>query len=328
MQARIAFWFSLLSKLLSVGFSLRQSVQFSQRVMPKDKPWLTEVEHALAGGASFAQAVQKIVNADLHVQLLLAEQHGQLGVTLNELGSFLQAQQRQRRKLFALLQYPVLLLLLLGTMAVALGIFVYPELRTWQGGSQSSIWHFFPWQSVIAFFVAFLLVLGLAHHRNWRKKDVEGRVRERCRWPIVGKMYRQYYGYYLISTAAMLLSHGLSLKECCEVAASFDSDSLLSWWGCRLSKNSHRDSDLIEAVEGCPYLPAELSIFLQQGLSQERLANELTVFGQLLFKRLLATIERLLVFVQPVMFLLVAVMIVGMYLSILLPIYHSLQGVY
>lgn len=296
--------------------------------MPKDKPWLVKVEHDLAGGFSFAEAVQDIVNADLHVQLLLAEQHGQLGVTLNELGSFLQAQQRQRRKLFALLQYPVLLLLLLGTMAVALGIFVYPELRTWQGNSQPSIWHLFPWKSVIAFFLAFLAVLGLAYHRNWRKKDVEGRVRERCHWPIIGKMYRQYYGYYLISTAAMLLSHGLSLKECCQVAASFDNDSLLSWWGCHLSKNSHQDSDLIEAVEGCPYLPAELSIFLQQGLSQERLANELTVFGQLLFRRLLTTIERLLVFVQPVMFLLVAMMIVGMYLSILLPIYHSLQGVY
>lgn len=326
-SSKIATWFSLLAKLLSVGFSLRQSVQFSQRVMPKEKAWLAQVEKSLIDGDSFANSVHQLVNPDLYVQLLLAEQHGQLGATLSELGDFLQAQQRQRRKLFALLQYPVLLLVLLGGMATALSIFVFPELRTWQGKQSRGGWQTVPWQGILAFLATFLFVAIISYFMRWQKKDVEARVRERCRWPIVGKMYRQYYGYYLVSTMAMLLGHGLSLKECCQVAAAFDSNSLLSWWGKCLASVNENDDHISDVIDHCPYLPAELAIFLQQGLTKDQLAEELAVFGHLLFKRLLATIESLLVFVQPVMFMLVAILIVGMYLSILLPIYHSLQGV-
>ncbi len=296
--------------------------------MPKDRFWLKRVERALTNGDSFATAVNEMVNADLYVQLVLAEQHGQLGSTLAELGDFLLAQQRQRRKLIALLQYPILLIFLLGAMMVALGIFVYPELRTWQGNQLSSHWQIIPWQGIAAFLVGFVIIYLFAYYLRWQKKDVESRVRARCSWPVVGKMYRQYYGYYLVSTMAMLLGHGLSLRECCQVATSFNNNSLLCWWGQRLSSINEGGRSMVKLVDNCPYLPAELTIFLQQGLTQERLADELAVFGHLLFQRLLETIERLLVFVQPLMFLIVAIMIIGMYMSILLPIYHSLQGVY
>lgn len=325
---RIASWFVLVAKLLSVGFSLRQSVQFSQRVMPKDQVWLKHVEQLLVNGNSFAEAIREVVDTDLYVQLVLAEQHGQLRSTLSELGDFLLAEQRQRRKLIALMQYPILLLALLSAMIVALSIFVYPELQTWQGSQVHSVWQKLPWQELMAFALSFLFVALLAYYRCWQKKDVEERVRERCHWPVVGKMYRQYYGYYLISTIAMLLGHGLSLKECCHVATAFNNGSLLCWWGRRLSQINQGGRSMVDIIENCPYLPAELTIFLQQGLTQERLAEELAVFGHMLFKRLLATIERLLIFVQPLMFGLVAIMIIGMYMSILLPIYHSLQGVY
>lgn len=326
--ARLAAWLVLLAKLLDVGFSLRQSVQFCRRVMPRDEPWLCQVERHLADGQSFATAIKTLVDADIYVQLVLAEQHGQLSATLAEIGAFLQAQQKQRRKLIVLLQYPFLLLILLVIMGVALEIFVYPELRTWQDKLLQHWWQSQFWQCSVGFGLAFFGIYSWSSLRRWRKMTTEQRVRARCRWLLLGKMYRQYYAYYLISTMAMLLSHGLSLKECCRVASAFDNSSLLAWWGQQIALANERNGNYIRLIEECPYLPLELSIFLKQGLSKAHLARELTVFSQLIFKQLLATIERLLIYVQPIMFLVVAIAIVGMYLSLLLPIYHSIQGVY
>lgn len=40
------------------------------------------------------------------------------------------------------------------------------------------------------------------------------------------------------------------------------------------------------------------------------------------------SIEQLLTFVQPLLFGIIAIVIVGMYLSIMLPIYQSMKGIY
>lgn len=116
---------------MKVGFSLQQAVAFTTRVLPTSRSQLLAVEKRLKSGRSFSVAVKPFVSVDLQAQLLLAERHGNLGETLDEIGSFLTAQQRQRQKLIALLQYPLLLLLMLAGLMVALKIFVFPEIKSW-----------------------------------------------------------------------------------------------------------------------------------------------------------------------------------------------------
>ena len=60
----------------------------------------------------------------------------------------------------------------------------------------------------------------------------------------------------------------------------------------------------------------------------DQLGTDLMALGKIQFQRLLAQLEELLSFVQPVIFIVIAVVIVVLYLSILLPIYQSIQGVY
>lgn len=313
---------------MKVGFSLQQAVAFTTRVLPANRSQLLVVEKRLKSGRSFSVAVKPFVSVDLQAQLLLAERHGNLGETLDEIGSFLTAQQRQRQKLIALLQYPLLLLLMLAGLMVALKIFVFPEIKSWQSTTARGWWQLIPWRLIVSLLVTIIGVVATCELRRWRKADANGRAVRLCRLPAVGKMFRLYYSYYLISNLAVMLNHGLSLNECCQVAAQLDQRSLLSWWGRRISQIGSNGGNIIAEVHHCRYLPRELSLFFERGLPATQLAGELSAYHELLFQQLLAATERLLVFVQPLLFILVAVLIVGMYLSILLPIYHSLQGVY
>ena len=149
----------------------------------------------------------------------------------------------------------------------------------------------------------------------------------RCRLPFVGRSFRLYYSYYLTTNLAGMLRYGLSLKEIIQVTGQYGQSSLLYQFSAIIRELVAEGKGVDQVIINYPFIPNELVVFINKGATLEELGDELAVFAQLQFKRLVQSIERLLVWVQPVIFILIAVTIVALYLSILLPIYHSLQGV-
>lgn len=259
---------------------------------------------------------------------MLAEQHGSLSITLKEIGQYLQVQKQQHRQLKTLLEYPLILLVMLGMVLAALLIFVFPELQSWQQQNQLPIGERWPiGETLIITGGVFFSYGGLAAI-HWRHMSTLQKVRHQCRWPLFGKIFREYYGYYLTSNLAILLQHGFSLHEICQLTNKFDDDSLLHQVGRAAFELSSQGRQLTDLILKAPFLPDELAIFINRGLTNEQLGQELTLFSKLKFKKFRQSTMHILVLVQPALFILIAAGIFLMYLSILLPIYHSLQEVY
>lgn len=314
--------------LLEVGFSLQHAVQFSQRALPKLSRVFSQIDHRLATGTLLANTLKPYLRIDIYYQLLLAEQHGDVSAAFNEIGNFLRLQKQQRRQLKGLLEYPLILLVLMGMIFLAMMIFIFPELKSWQVQNQLVSRQRFPWLELMLSIILALLIDGLYHYRHWRKMTKLRQVDRQCHWLIVGKLFRQYYGYYLTVNLSVLLQHGFSLHEICQIAADFDTNSLLYQVSQEVQSLSNQGHQLTEYILKKPFLPDELAIFVNRGLSNERLGNELSVFAKMKFNQLRNSTTHLLVLVQPLLFVLIAGGIVTMYLSILLPIYGSLQEVY
>ncbi|MDD6865661.1 MULTISPECIES: type II secretion system F family protein [Limosilactobacillus] len=326
--AQQADWFLLMHDLLTVGFSLQHAVQFSQRAYPKQASFFSGIDRQLQSGRLLADALKPYVKIELYYQLLLAEQHGSLSVTLKEIGQFLQVQAQQRRQLKSLLEYPLILLLMLGMILGALLIFVFPELRSWQQENRLNSSAQWPLGETLIVVGSTFLIYGLLGIRHWRHMTTLKKVRRQCRWPLFGKIFRDYYDYYLTSNLAVLLKHGFSLHEICQLTSRFDDDSLLHQVGQMAYELGSQGKQLTDFILSMPFLPDELAIFINRGLSNEQLGQELTIFSRLRFKKFRQSTMHILVLVQPVLFILIAAGIVSMYLSILLPIYYSLQEVY
>lgn len=294
--------------------------------MPGLTPILSDVERQLAAGEMLATGLQKYVSQDLYYQLRLAEQHGALSQTLNELGTLRMTAVRQRRKLRNLLQYPLILLGMLAMVVCGLIIFVYPELHSWQARPGSDRWQTLT-INLGTYLLTCLLIVGGLHWYRWRRLSPCQQMICRCHWLIVGHSYRLYYSYYLTSNLAGMLRHGLSLQEIIRVTNQYEKQSLLYQFSAIIRQLVAEGEQFDRVIVRYPFIPNELVVFINKGITLEELGDELTVFAQLQFKRLVCSIERLLVWVQPMIFVLIATVIVTLYLSILLPIYHSLQGV-
>lgn len=294
--------------------------------MPHLQPLLNDVERQMAAGETLATGLKKYVNQDLYYQLRLAEQHGALAQTLKELGTLRMTAAQQRQKLRGLLQYPLILLGMLAIVICGLVIFIYPELNSWQSQSREGAWH-----DIIlnlgAYLITSLLVIGGLQWWRWRRLSPCQQLVWRCRLPFVGRSFRFYYSYYLTTNLAGMLRHGLSLKEIIQVTSRYGQDSLLYQFSAIIRELLAEGKQVEQVIINYPFIPNELIVFINKGATLEELGDELTVFAQLQFKRLVQSIERLLIWVQPVIFILIAGTIVVLYLSILLPIYHSLQGV-
>lgn len=290
--------------------------------------FFSKIDQQLRTGCLLADALKPYLRIELYYQLLLAEQHGSLSITLKEIGQYLQVQKQQHRQLKTLLEYPLILLVMLGTILAALLIFVFPELQSWQQQNQLPIGEQWPiGETLIITGGVFFSYGGLAAI-HWRHMSTLKKVRHQCRWPLFGKIFREYYGYYLTSNLAILLQHGFSLHEICQLTNKFDDDSLLHQVGQAAFELSSQGRQLTDLILKAPFLPDELAIFINRGLTNEQLGQELTLFSKLKFKKFRQSTMHILVLVQPALFILIAAGIFLMYLSILLPIYHSLQEAY
>lgn len=299
-------------------------------VMKKERPVLTVVNQRLMAGESFADSVRPFVRTDLYYQLLLAEEHGELENTLGDVGRLLVAKQQQQQKLQRLLQYPLLLLFLLGILILGLGTYVFPELESWQSPGHASILSELRVSLRLGLGLGGLLVLLLVISTiiRWRRFSPDQRVDWLCSLPVIGKCYRSYYGYYVTSTVAILLQCGMSLKEILRVVDCFSPNSLLFCLGEAARRRVSRGGELKDLIEQHHFLPKELAILINKGTTVRELGGDLSVLAKMCFDRLLRQLEELLTLVQPIIFIVIAIVIIVLYLSILLPIYQSIQGVY
>lgn len=330
MPAAQAKWFLLVSDLLRVGFSLQRAVDFTITTMTKEAPVLEKIKGQLTTGKTFAASLAPYIKADLYYQLFLAEQHGDLPQVLAEIGQIMTTRRKQVKKLQQILQYPLLLLGLLGLMTVGLATFVFPQLAEWQMGGDLG-----RWQRVLVFLkpalgiaAAIVFLALIIRFLKWRCLPKLVQVKKLCQLPLVGECYRRYYAYYITSTLGILLCAGMSLKEILLVTDSFTADTIFFQLGRATQEQVVNGEQLGRFIKHEIYLPDELAIFINKGATLEELGSDLTAFSKIQFNHLLARLEQLFSLVQPIIFLVIAVIIVGLYLSILLPIYRSLQGVY
>lgn len=129
-----AQWFVFLGDALNSGMNLPQALAFSGRIFPKEKSRFQKMEHQLIQGVGLADTMRDWLRTDLYYQLQLAEQEGNLAGMVRQIGEFLTKQDQQRQKLRGLLQYPILLLTVLGGFMIVMIHYVGPQLSTWQPG--------------------------------------------------------------------------------------------------------------------------------------------------------------------------------------------------
>ncbi|CAM3151673.1 type II secretion system F family protein [Leuconostoc rapi] len=321
-------FFQELGELLQSGYSISQSLDILASAHSKWYQWLTEVRSDLNRGLALHIILKKDVSSQILLQLKLADQHGNLSETLVAIGENLAKLQQQQNKVMQVMRYPLILLSILGAMLVGLKYLLYPILNQWQDRSTISATSNHAYNYFFGG-IACLLLLGLGI--VWQRKTARQRLIILVKIPVIRTIAKTIVTYQVTQQLATLLASGLTVPEILEEMVQSNPKNLKSTVFAIVNHahNSLKQGQTIENyVLAQPYFNRSLAGYFSRGHKPKELAKYLSYYAKTQFQLLMQQTDRLINTLQPLFFGIIGIAIVGLYMSMLLPMYQSIGGLY
>lgn len=311
--------------MLHNGFAINQALRFMQDFLPKERAWLVALQQRLATGCSLAQALQYgRVNQALIDQIMIAQQHGHLIESLLQISQWLKVRVQEQKKLNNLLNYPMLLLGMLSLFFVGIKVIIQPQMQHFGGQSYQ-----LPGFLKLSLGIGGLFLLGISgvFYYYWRTNPALKRAKLLIKLPIIGPIMAHYYIYLLCSDLAIFLANGLNLVEILQAVRQLPKQSLIRQLGQEVGRSLQNGAALETVIQKSQFLPNELCTFIYRGTPIQLLSKEMQIYSQLRFEALIAALNKLFLKIQPVAFMVIALLILLMYLQLLLPIYNMMGAI-
>ncbi|MHA8137966.1 type II secretion system F family protein [Lactobacillaceae bacterium Scapto_B20] len=311
-----------LNSLLNNGFSIKEAMNLMEQLQT-NQLFITAILEQLKTGHSFAQSIDGYFAPNVVNQIQIAEQHGQLKLTLKEVQRFILAQAKYQNKIRALLTYPIVLILLLMILIIGINTFVTPQLNA-IGTSHSKTTMFNWWWLPCS-----AMIIGCGLVCLWyRQQPKLQQIELLARLPIIGKLIQKYYAYYLASNISLLLSSGLEAKSIANLLRRFPINSVFYVLGNELASIIQIQGAIKQLIEQHGFIPNEAALFFGHGDSSIVIAKKLNAYAKMAFDQMWMLSQRMIATIQPIIFILIGGIIVTTYLQMLLPMYDTLSEVY
>ncbi|GBD62918.1 competence type IV pilus assembly protein ComGB [Tetragenococcus halophilus] len=320
----------MLISLLENGFSLQESLAVMQRNKQFSWEILQCFTSGLAKGASFAECFyQAGFSLAETTQVQLADIHGNIVVTLKNILNTMQILRKQKKELSKVASYPLLLFLFVLALLFAMRFFLLPSLL--QSGmietSHWSIWLIAYGPFIMVGFILIILCLLVAGWWYAKQQTVIDRGVFLAGLPFIGFLYKMYQTSYFALEWGKMFKQGLEARQILGFMESVNPHSLVASLARELNDALSKGNSLAKELESYPFLLPEFSLIILQGEVKGKLGEELLLYSQLLTKRIVEKIEGWIQWIQPLVFLFVAVLIMAIYIAMFLPMYENVGGI-
>lgn len=310
-----------ISKLLQNGFSLSQSIN-CLRLLNEHNSIFRKIQNDLEQGKMISQALKHFqLPSVVFNQLVIAQEHGKIELALEQTGLLLQSQAKQKGKLKELMIYPSFILAFLLTMLVGMKIYIVPQLDVSDSGHSIDIFLKLLLYSFLLVTVGLIVIVWQV-----RKQPEYHRAMMLVKLPFVGKIYLNFYHFLILQGLGMQLASGMNLFDICESNKRFQKGSIQAYLADRFVTGLTSGKNLLKLIDQEPLLPQQLQVILQAGESGQQLAQDLLLMSELKFEETQQGLKKVLNLVQPLLFGVIAIVIVVTYLIVLLPIYGMMRG--
>ncbi|MDH6365555.1 competence protein ComGB [Enterococcus sp. PF1-24] len=317
-----------LADLLEHGFSFKESLQFMAKTDSFNQRLLKIFQKNLALGRPLSYSFLKAEYSPQQItQIRFAEMHGNLITTLKSMERQMLLMAKQRKELQKVVTYPCLLLLFLVGIMFALRQIILPQLLA--GGIVDEkhlairfLQEFPLYLGGIAFLVMLLVLISKVF---FRQVSPLKKATFLSKLPFFRKYYQTYLSGHFSLEWGKLFQEGLELKQVLFCMKKTPKQNVMREMALELEKGMRQGRTLVEQLQKYPFLTREFLMIVEQGEVKGKLGSELVIYSELVSQRFFRQMEKLMTFIQPLIFLLVAVLIILVYSAMLLPIYGNME---
>lgn len=321
-------------QLLLDGFSLQEALVFLETIEDTDAKEMIETVHTeVSRGELFSSALKKAGFSDvICAQLYFSLFHGQLAQTTLKAGNQLLKQTEKKRKIRTILQYPIVLLLFVMIMLLAMRFILLPhinELTAIQDGQLdlgtrfivAGVYHSPLILTLIAVFSS-LMLMFLAH--KGKQMTPMNRLQWLTRWTR-STLFTLYWSQFFANEWGCLLKGNSSLLEVVTIMKKNTLSPLIAEVGEHIEQEMKQGKTFHDALSELAFLKKEVILVVRQGERSGHLGIELEMYARECEEEFDNQIEQLMNWIQPVIFIFVALVIVAIYAALLLPTFSALQ---
>lgn len=322
-------FFQLLVDLLGNGFTLQESIQFMDKAATFSNIAIHSLQMELEAGAPLEKGLAVLgYNQTILVQLQFASIHGNIIGTLKGIIKHMKQADKQRKNVQKVLMYPCLLMGFLMMVIIGIRQFLLPQLMIQGAVSKQNIGIMLIQKSPLIFIsilgITFLFILGLLLIR--KKTTAFWQASFFSKLPFIASFYRIYISAFCALEWGKLFEQGLEINELLEVMKQTSESTLMKELSEILYIQLMQGKQLYTQISNFSFFTKELEVIMQHGEMKGKLGKELILYSQLCWERYFEKISRSIQWLQPIIFLLVAVLIIGVYAAMLLPIYSNMEG--
>jgi competence protein ComGB len=316
----------LMNSLFASGFQLSEIINFLERAKLTDIEFTKVMRQGLIDGLSLSEIFSQLKFSPAVVtQIALAENHGNIIETMQLIEDNLRKIDAVKKKLISIATYPLILLAFLVLIMVGMKNYLIPQVTSDTGASKnfaveivSNLPSVFGIAAAIVLFFTLLII--------WRCKRTSPlkNYQFASRLPILRNYIKLYATAYFAREWGILISQGLELKEIFQISSSATS-KLFAEVGQELGEKLELGEEFHQSSQRLNIFTTELSLIIEYGEMKAKLGQELMIFSEESWEKFFQKIDRAMQFIQPLVFLFVALAIVLIYAAMLLPIYQNIN---
>jgi competence protein ComGB len=332
-----AKFLKITGELLSRGYPLAEALESMMYHLPKNRRIeMKECLDDLKEGYPFYLILQKLKFDEHSIgYVFFAEQHGGLAVAFLEGSKMMEKRAKDFAKLRKLFSYPLFLVLMTILLFVFVQKYLLPRFST-LFSSMNIEANFFTtviylFGDVLPYLLSFLFTLTtfflLYYFIRFKKiLPIEQKIRL-MKIPILAGFFRLFYTHYFSIQLSYLLEGGLSVNEALIMFERNEEQPFYQQLGREIRRILITGEKLEDICRKYPFFEQDLATIVKHGQDNGKLSQELMFFAAQCLHTLEEKTDRLMKKIQPIIYVFIGFLIVSMYLAVLLPMFHLLDGI-
>lgn len=173
--------------------------------------------------------------------------------------------------------------------------------------------------------VAVLAAASVIAYFVWSGKSAEVKLRAIHSVPVLSRWVRMGHTSVFAREMGSLLGGGIALQQAIGILAGQDEHSMLAFMTRTVGNRILMGDPFHEAVRHAGGFMPDFPSFIRHGEEGGHLPREMLVYSELIDEKIGEESEKLIAVIQPVLFGILAVCIMGAYLALMLPVYSMVE---
>ena len=324
------YFIKRLYELIDHGYMLEDSLEFLLIQYEVADDEIKKIKEKLSNGSKLSDILGYLGYSQLIVsKIKFAEDYGRIEDMLLEVETYLKIKKIQQEKVIKTLRYPLFLTLTLICLIMVFNALVIPQFENIYTSSNikmdlqtiiliKSLYYIPKIISII--FLLILICIGYTFYTIKYKQNLF--LKSLLYIPKVRNYSKLYFSYRFSMELSLFLMSGFSLKTALEVMVEEDYDYYLTLFSKDILNELDQGIGFEDAIGKIKYFDKSMRKFVSHGKNNGLIDKELKLFSELMLDTFLTSLDKNLKKLQPILFGILAVVIVGLYMVILLPIFN------